>query len=112
MPKVSSTTGENIGDLGGMTVALEAYHMSLNGQVAPVLDGFTGDQRFFLGWAQAWREMVRDEALRNQVMSNPHSPAVFRVDGVVRNMDPWYSAFDVKPEDKMFLAPEQRVKIW
>lgn len=106
------TAGENIGDLGGLTVALEAYHMSLNGQPAPVIDGFTGDQRFFLAWAQAWRELLRDEALRNQVMSNPHSPGVFRVYGVVRNMDSWYSAFDVKPEDKMYMSPEQRVKIW
>jgi putative endopeptidase len=106
------TAGENIGDLGGLTVALEAYHMSLDGKPAPVLDGYNGEQRFFLAWGQAWREIVRDEALRNQIMSNPHSPAVFRVNGVVPNMDAWYSAFDVKPEDKMFIAPEKRVKIW
>ena len=106
------TVGENIGDLGGLTVALTAYHLSLDGKTAPVLDGFSGDQRFFLGWAQVWRELQRDEAMRNQVMSNPHSPALFRVQGVVRNMDPWYAAFDVKPEDKMFLAPPQRVRIW
>ena len=106
------TVGENIGDLGGLTVALTAYRLSLDGKTAPVLDGFSGDQRFFLGWAQGWRELQRDEATRNQVMSNPHSPAVFRVQGVVRNMDAWYAAFDVKPEDKMYLAPEQRVRIW
>jgi putative endopeptidase len=106
------TVGENIGDLGGLTVALTAYHLSLDGKTAPILDGFSGDQRFFLGWAQAWRELQRDEAMRNQVMSNPHSPSLFRVQGVVRNMDPWYAAFDVKPEDKLFLAPEQRVRIW
>ncbi|HEY4368275.1 MAG TPA: M13 family metallopeptidase [Steroidobacteraceae bacterium] len=106
------TVGENIGDLGGLTVALTAYHLSLNGKTPPVLDGFSGDQRFFLGWAQAWRELQRDEAMRNQVMSNPHSPALFRVQGVVRNMDAWYSAFDVKPEDKLYLAPEKRVRIW
>ncbi|MFL6620242.1 MAG: M13 family metallopeptidase, partial [Povalibacter sp.] len=106
------TAGENIGDLGGLTVALEAYHMSLNGQSPPTIDGFNGEQRFFLSWGQAWRELTRDEALRNQVMSNPHSPAVFRVNGVVRNMDAWYNAFEVKPEEKMFLAPEARVRIW
>ncbi|HEY5809238.1 MAG TPA: M13 family metallopeptidase [Povalibacter sp.] len=106
------TAGENIGDLGGLTVALEAYHMSLAGKPAPVLDGFTGDQRFFLSWSQAWRELNRDEALRNQVMSNPHSPPLFRVQGVVRNMDAWYDAFGIKPEDKLYLPPEQRVKIW
>lgn len=106
------TVGENIGDLGGLTVAHEAYRMSLGGKPAPVLDGFSGDQRFFLSWAQAWRELEREESLRNQVMSNPHSPALFRVQGVVRNMDEWYKAFDVKPEDKMYLAPEQRTRIW
>jgi predicted metalloendopeptidase len=106
------TAGENIGDLGGLTVALEAFHMSLDGKPSPVIDGFSGEQRFFLAWGQAWREIVRDEALRNQVMSNPHSPAVFRVNGVVPNMDAWYSAFDVKPEDKMYIPPEKRVKIW
>jgi len=106
------TAGENMGDLGGLTVAYQAYHMSLKDQTAPTLDGFSGDQRFFLAWAQAWRELTRDAALRNQVMSNPHSPAVFRVQGVVRNMDEWYSSFDVKPEDKLFLPPEQRVHIW
>ena len=106
------TVGENIGDLGGLTVALEAYHMSLGGKPAPAIDNFSGDQRFFLSWAQAWRELNRDAALRNQVMSNPHSPGLFRVQGVVRNMDAWYEAFAVKPEDKLYLAPEQRVKIW
>ena len=106
------TVGENIGDLGGLSVAREAYHMSLNGQPAPVLDGFSGDQRFFLSWAQAWRELNRDAALRNQVMSNPHSPGLFRVQGVVRNMDSWYEAFGVKPEEKLYLPPEQRVHIW
>ncbi|MBB6093217.1 putative endopeptidase [Povalibacter uvarum] len=106
------TVGENIGDLGGLTVALEAYHLSLGGQQAPTLDGFTGEQRFFMSWAQAWRELARDESLRNKVMSDPHSPAVFRVQGVVRNMDAWYTAFDVKPEDKMYLEPEKRVRIW
>jgi len=106
------TAGENIGDLGGLTVAYAAYKLALNDKEAPVLDGFTGDQRFFLSWAQVWRELRRDESLRNVVMSDPHSPGLFRVQGVVRNMDQWYTAFDVKPEDKLYLAPEKRVKIW
>jgi putative endopeptidase len=106
------TAGENIGDLGGLTVAHAAYLLALNGKTPETLDSMTGEQRFFLSWAQVWRELRRDEALRNQVMSNPHSPGVFRVQGVVRNMDEWYAAFDVKPEDKMYLPPEKRVKIW
>jgi putative endopeptidase len=106
------TAGENIGDLGGLTVAHAAYMLALKGETPPVLDGFSGEQRFFLSWAQVWRELERDESLRNLVMSNPHSPAVFRVQGVVRNVDEWYTAFDVKPEDKMYLPPEKRVKIW
>ncbi len=106
------TLGENIGDLGGLSVALEAYHISLQGKPAPVLDGLTGEQRFFLSWAQAWRNLTRDERLRVQVMSDPHSPPKFRVNGVVRNMDAWYKAFDVQPGDKLYLPPEQRVHIW
>jgi putative endopeptidase len=106
------TLGENIGDLGGLSVALEAYRISLGGKPAPVLDGTTGEQRFFLSWAQAWRNLMRDERLRNQVMSDPHSPPRFRVNGVVRNMDAWYTAFDVKPGDKLYLPPEERVHIW
>lgn len=106
------TAGENIGDLGGLTVSYQAYHMSLGDEAAPAIDGFSGDQRFFLSWAQVWRELQRDQSLRNRVMSDPHSPAVFRVQGVVRNMDEWYKAFDIKPEDKMYLTPEQRVHIW
>ena len=106
------TAGENIGDLGGLTVAYAAYKLALNGKTPDVLDGFTGDQRFFLSWAQVWRQLRRDESMRNLVMSDPHSPGTFRVQGVVRNMDEWYSAFDVKPEDKLFLPPEERVRIW
>jgi putative endopeptidase len=106
------TLGENIGDLGGLSVALEAYRLSLNGKPAPVLDGLTGEQRFFLSWAQAWRNLTRDERLRVQVMSDPHSPAKFRVNGVVRNMDAWYTAFGIQPGDKLYLPPEQRVHIW
>lgn len=106
------TAGENIGDLGGMAVAHQAYHMSLHGKEPPVLDGLTGEQRFYLAQAQLWRDLYRDAALRNQVMSNPHSPAQFRVNGVVRNLDGWYQAFDVKPENKLYLPPEQRLHIW
>lgn len=106
------TLGENIGDLGGLSVALEAYHLSLKGKPAPVLDGFTGEQRFFLSWAQVWRSLDRDEQLRKQVMSNPHSPSQFRVNGPVRNIDAWYAAFGVKPGDQLYLAPEDRVHIW
>jgi len=106
------TLGENIGDVGGLSVAYEAYKLSLKGKPAPVLDGLNGDQRFFLAWAQGWRTLMRDARLRNQVMSDPHSPSLFRVNGVVRNMDAWYAAFGVKPGDKLYLAPEERVRIW
>jgi putative endopeptidase len=106
------TLGENIGDLGGLSVAYEAYHRALNGKAAPVRDGLSGDQRYFLGWAQVWRGLTRDEQLRSQVMSNPHSPNHYRVNGVVRNVDAWYQAFDVKPGDKLYLPPEERVHIW
>jgi len=106
------TLGENIGDLGGLSVAYEAYHISLQGRKAPELDGFTGDQRFFLSWAQVWRSLYRDEQLRTLVMSNPHSPPKFRVNGPVRNLDAWYTAFDVKAGDQLYLPPEDRVRIW
>ena len=106
------TLGENIGDLGGLTIALKAYNMSLKGKKAPTMDGFTGQQRVFIGWAQVWLEKSRDEALRNQIASDPHSPARFRVNGIVRNIPEWYKAFDVKPTDSLYLAPEKRVKIW
>ena len=106
------TLGENIGDLSGLTIAYVAYHLSLHGKKAPVLNGLSGDQRLFLAWAQGWHTLIRDERLRNQVMTDPHSPARFRVNGVVRNVDAWYKAFDVKPGDKLYLAPEDRVHIW
>jgi len=106
------TMGENIADLGGLTLALEAYHQSLHGQPAPVLDGLTGDQRVMLGWAQAWCGKSRDDAIKRQVVSDPHSPRVFRVNGVVRNTDAWYDAFGVKPGDKLYVAPAERVHIW
>jgi predicted metalloendopeptidase len=106
------TLGENIGDLGGLSVAYEAYHLSLNGKKPPVLEGLSGDQRFFLSWAQVWRGLYRDEQLRTLVMSNPHSPPKFRVNGPVRNIDAWYTAFDVKAGDQLYLPPEDRVRIW
>lgn len=106
------TLGENIGDLGGLSIALKAYHASLNGKQAPVMDGFTGEQRVFLSWAQVWLKKSTEEALRNQVGTDPHSPANFRVNGVVRNVPEFYTAFKVKPSDSLYLAPEKRVKIW
>jgi len=106
------TMGENIADLGGLTLALDAYHASLHGKPAPVIDGLTGDQRVFLGWAQAWRGKVTDDYVRKQVVSDPHSPRQFRVNGPVRNIDAWYSAFHVKPGDKLYVAPKKRAKIW
>ena len=106
------TLGENIGDLSGLTITYVAYHLSLHGKKAPLLGDLTGDQRLFLAWAQGWHTLIRDERLRNQVLTDPHSPARFRVNGVVRNIDAWYAAFDVKPGDKLYLAPEDRVHIW
>jgi putative endopeptidase len=106
------TMGENIGDLSGVAISLQAYHMSLGGKPAPVLDGFTGDQRFFLGFAQVWRGKYTDAAMRLQVLTNPHSPPHWRAVGPERNVDAWYTAFDVKPGDKMYVAPEQRVHLW
>ncbi|WP_375392730.1 M13 family metallopeptidase [uncultured Sphingomonas sp.] len=105
------TLGENIADLAGLTVALDAYHRSLNGRPAPVIDGLTGDQRFYLGWAQVWRIKEREPALRSQLLSDPHSPGHERV-STVRNLDPWYAAYKVQPGQKLYLTPEQRVKIW
>jgi len=106
------TLGENIADLGGLNVALEAYHRSLLGHSAPLLDGFTGDQRVFLGWAQAWRGKAREDYVRKQVVSDPHSPRAFRVIGPARNIDEWYAAFGVKQGDVYYLDPKQRVRIW
>jgi putative endopeptidase len=106
------TQGENIGDLGGLSIALKAYKMSLNGKESPVLDGFTGEQRVFLGWGQSWLNKTREESLRNQVATDPHSPPKFRVNGVVRNIPEFYTAFNIKPTDSLYLAPEKRVKIW
>ncbi|HEY4281657.1 MAG TPA: M13-type metalloendopeptidase [Chthoniobacterales bacterium] len=106
------TMGENIADLGGVVLALEAYRTSLKGQEAPIVDGFTGEQRVLLGWAQAWRGKVSDDFVRKQVVSDPHSPRQFRVNGPMRNVDTWYDAFKVQPGEKLFITPNDRVKIW
>ncbi|CCQ10334.1 putative peptidase M13 family protein [Pseudoalteromonas luteoviolacea B = ATCC 29581] len=106
------TLGENIGDLGGLTVAYKAYQLSLDGKPAPVIDGYTAEQRFFMGWGQIWRRKYRDEELRNRLMTDPHSPSQYRVIGILSNMPEFYQAFDVKEGDKMYIAPDQRVKIW
>lgn len=106
------TMGENIGDLGGVSMAYTAYQLSLGGKPAPVIDGLTGDQRFYLAWAQVWKSKYRDEALLRQLKTDPHSPGMYRANGPLRNLDGWYRAFEVKQGDAMYLAPEKRVQIW
>jgi putative endopeptidase len=106
------TMGENIGDLSGLAISLQAYHFSLNGRPAPVLDGYTGDQRYFLGFAQIWRSKSSEASIRRQVLSNPHSPSHWRVVGPTRNVDAWYDAFNVKPGEKYYLSPDKRVHLW
>ncbi|MEA3263400.1 MAG: M13 family metallopeptidase [Pseudomonadota bacterium] len=106
------TLGENIGDLGGLSLAYRAYKLSLGGKEAPVIDGYTGDQRFFMAWAQAFRVKMREAALRQQLQTDPHSPGQYRVNGIVRNFDEWYKAFNVQPGDKLYIAPEKRLRIW
>ena len=104
--------GENIGDLGGITIALEAYRRSLDGKPAPELDGFSGEQRLFMGWAQVWRTLWRDDALRQQLVNGTHSPGHIRAFAPLRNVDAWYDAFDVTEQDALYIAPEDRVRIW
>lgn len=106
------TMGENIADFAGIEVALDAYRASLGGKAAPTIDGYSGDQRVFLGWAQVWKSKIREDSMRRQVATNEHSPAPFRLYGPLRNVDAWYEAFGVKPEDKLYIAPEKRAKIW
>ncbi|MEO7276996.1 MAG: M13 family metallopeptidase [Sphingomicrobium sp.] len=106
------TMGENIADFAGIQVALDAYHNSLGGKPAPVIDGLTGDQRFFLSFAQVWREKQRDDSVRSQVATDPHSPGRFRVLGPLQNVDAWYQAFNVRPGDAMYIPPEKRAHIW
>lgn len=106
------TLGENIGDLSGVTIAYKAYKASLNGKEAPVIDGLTGDQRFFMGYAQIWRSKIVEKSMRNRVATDPHSPGEFRALGSLSNMNEFYEAFDVKEGDAMYITPEKRVKIW
>jgi len=109
------TLGENIGDLGGLAIAYHAWHMYLDehhGGKAPVLDGYTGDQRFFMSWAQVWRNLQTEESRRSRLINDPHSPPKYRVNGIVRNMDAWYEAFDVTEDDELWLPPERRLSIW
>ncbi len=105
------TLGENIGDLAGLTVAYDAYKKSLGGKEAPVIDGLTGDQRFFLGWAQVWRRNYREQNLSQRITTDPHSPSIQRT-WVSRNLDPWYKAYQIKEGQKLYLAPKDRVRIW
>jgi putative endopeptidase len=105
------TMGENVADLAGLSVAHDAYKFSLNGAPSPTIDGTSGDQRFYLGWAQVWRRNYREANLRQRLLTDPHSPSEQR-GNIVRNMDPWYPAFDVKPGQKLYLAPAERVRIW
>jgi putative endopeptidase len=109
--KGALTLGENIGDLAGLTIAYDAYKHSLNGAAAPVQDGMSADQRFYLGWAQVWRRNYREANLRQRLITDPHSPSEQRV-SVVRNLDPWYPAFEVQSGQKLYLPPEQRVRMW
>lgn len=106
------TQGENIGDLGGLSIAYHAYRLSLGEEPAPVVGGLTGEQRFFLAWSQVWRSKNRDAYLMQRLKSDPHSPERYRVNGVVRNMSAWYQAFEVQPGQALYLEPEQRISIW
>lgn len=106
------TLGENIGDVSGVEIAFQAYELSLRGQPAPLLDGFTGQQRFFIGWAQAWARKYREDELRRRLLTDPHSPSEYRVNGVVRNMPQFMEAFEVQPGDRLHLPPGEQVRIW
>jgi putative endopeptidase len=108
----AATLGENIADLAGLRVAYDAYRLSLGGKEAPVIDGFTGDQRFLIAYAAHWKTLYRQETLRDLLLSDVHSPDEYRVNGIVRNMDEWYTAFDVKDGDALYLRPEDRVRVW
>ena len=106
------TIGENIGDLGGLGIAWQAYVLSLHGEPAPVIDGLTGAQRFFLSWARVWREKARDEEIVRLLTTDPHSPNEFRCNQIVRNLDEFYTAFNVGPDDELWLDPSARIRIW
>jgi putative endopeptidase len=106
------TIGENIGDLGGLGIAWKAYQVSLHGEQAPVIDGLTGGQRFFLSWARTWKQKIRDEEAIRLLAIDPHSPGEFRCNQIVRNLDEFYGAFDVGATDELWLEPAARVRIW
>jgi len=106
------TLGENLADIGGLAIAYDAFKLTKQGQGNELIDGFTPDQRFFLGFAQVWRSKLRDEATRVRINTDPHSPAIFRVNGPAFNFDPFYAAFNIKEGDKMYIKPENRAKIW
>ncbi|HLX53835.1 MAG TPA: M13-type metalloendopeptidase, partial [Aquella sp.] len=106
------TLGENIADNSGLAIAYKAYQLSLQQKPAPIIDGKTGDQRFYLGWAEVWRNKMRDPMMIQLIKTNPHSPPKFRGNGTLRNQPGFYDAFDVKSGDKMYLPPEKRVIIW
>ncbi|MGI9296217.1 MAG: M13-type metalloendopeptidase, partial [Pseudomonadales bacterium] len=106
------TLGENIADLAGLTMAHRAYKLSLDGLAPPVIDGFSGDQRFFMGWAQVWRRKYREEELRKRLLTDPHAPSQYRVNGVLPNMPQFYEAYNLKEEDGMYLLPDKRLSIW
>jgi predicted metalloendopeptidase len=105
------TLGENIADVAGLAASYDAFHRSLGGKPAPVVEGFTGDQQFFISFAQGWRTKARDPAVRNQILTDGHAPATYRA-STVRNLDPWYAAFDVKPGEKLYLSEQDRVRVW
>jgi predicted metalloendopeptidase len=106
------TLGENIGDLSGLSVAYKAYRLALGQQKASVLDGYTGDQRFLIGWAQVWPRKYREDELRKRLVTDPHSPSEYRVNGIVRNMPQFVEAFGVKEGDGLYVPPDQQVRIW
>jgi endothelin-converting enzyme len=106
------TLGENIGDLSGLSVAYKAYKLALGDEPAPVLDGYTGDQRFFVGWAQVWPRKYRDDELRKRLVTDPHSPSEYRANGILRNMPQFVDAFGVKEGDGLYLPPGEQVRIW
>jgi len=106
------TEGENLADLGGIAIAYQAFKKTAQGKGNEKIDGFTPDQRFFLSWAQVWRENITPEKLANQVKTNPHSPGNWRCNGPVTNVEAWYKAFDIKPTDKMYRADSTRARVW
>jgi endothelin-converting enzyme len=104
--------GENIADVAGLAMAYRAWQLSLKGKTAPVIDGYTGEQRFFIGWAQGWARKYREDELRRRLLTDPHSPSEFRTNGPTSNIDAFYDAFGLKAGDRMYRPPNERVKIW